>query len=86
VPDGSFGEPLEIIVSVRDKQGNPLGRGGDQVRVMIEHGLELAVEDRGDGTYRAEWIPRAVGTFKVDILLNGKGIKGSPFPTNISFF
>jgi Filamin/ABP280 repeat/Invasin, domain 3/Bacterial Ig-like domain (group 1) len=86
VPDGSFAEPLEIIVSVRDKQGNPLGRGGDQVRVMIEHGLELAVEDRGDGTYRAEWIPRAVGTFKVDILLNGKAIKGSPFLTNISFF
>jgi len=86
VPDGSFGEALEIMVSVRDKQGNPLGRGGDQVRVLIEHGLELAVEDRGDGTYRAEWIPRTVGTFKVDILLNGKAIKGSPFTTNISFF
>jgi adhesin/invasin len=85
VPDGSFGTELEIIVSVADKQGNPLGRGGDQVRVVLQNGPELAVEDRGDGTYRAVWTPRVVGKFKVDILLNGKAIKGSPFQTQIGF-
>jgi hypothetical protein len=86
VPNGSFGTPLEIIVSVFDKQGNPLGRGGDQVTVVLQNGPALAVEDRGDGTYRAVWTPFAVGKFKIEISLNGKAIKGSPFPTTITFF
>ena len=85
VPDGTYGTPLEIIVTTADKQGNLLGHGGDQVRVLLENGPELAVEDRGDGTYRAVWTPFVVTTVKFDILLNGKAIKGNPFKSTISF-
>jgi adhesin/invasin len=85
VPDGSFGIELEIIVSVADHQGNPLGRGGDLVTVVLQNGPALPVEDRGDGTYRAVWRPFVVGKFKIEISLNGKAIKGNPFETKIVF-
>jgi hypothetical protein len=44
------------------------------------------VEDRGDGTYRAVWVPFVSGRFKITITLNGTPIKGSPFDTHIRFF
>jgi filamin len=86
VPDGQFAQPLEIIVHVADALGNPLGRGGDQVTVVAGDGTTLNVEDRGDGTYRAVWVPFVSGRFKIAITLNGTPIKGSPFDTRIKFF
>jgi filamin/ABP280 repeat protein/Big-like domain-containing protein len=85
VPDGALGQQLEIIVHVNDGQDNPVGHGGDHVTVTV-NGLGLAVEDRGDGTYRATWTPFVVGKFPVVITLNGAGIKGSPYATHIRFF
>ncbi len=85
VPDGAFGQPLEIIVHVADAQGNPLGRGGDQVEVTIENAVTLPVQDRGDGTYRAVWVPFTTGKFTVNIRLNGTPIKGK-YETRITFF
>ena len=67
---------LEIIVHVADAEGNPLGRGGDHVTVTIAGAISLSVEDRGDGTYRAVWVPFVTGKFDVGILLNGTPIKG----------
>jgi adhesin/invasin len=84
--DGQFAQPLEIIVHVADALGNPLGRGGDQVTVLGGDGTTLNVEDRGDGTYRAVWVPFVSGRFKIAITLNGAPIKGSPYDTRIRFF
>jgi len=85
VPDGLFAQPLEIIVHVADAEGNPLGRGGDNVAVTIADAIALTVEDRGDGSYRAVWVPFVTGKFQVSILLNGSPIKGK-YDTHISFF
>jgi hypothetical protein len=87
VPDGTFGTPLPILVHVNDSQGNSVGRAGDVVQVTVE-GLSngLPVEYLGGGTYRATWTPLAIGTFKVQIALNGAAIAKSPFQTHIGFF
>ena len=84
VPDGLFAQQLVIIVHLADAQGNPLGRGGDQVEVSVA-GNTLAVEDRKDGSYRAVWVPFITGKFKVTILVNGSPIKAK-YETQISFF
>jgi adhesin/invasin len=86
VPNGEFGETMEIIVHVADALGNPVGRGGDQVTVTPPGVISsLPVEDRGDGSYRAEWRPLTVGTVKIAIALNGTPIKGSPFTSHIRY-
>ena len=86
VPDGVFGQTLQIVVRVADKEGNPVGRGGDQVRVTIRDVQELQVEDQGDGTYLAPWRPLTFGNFKVEITLNGTPIAQSPFNLRVSLF
>jgi adhesin/invasin len=84
VPDGVIFQRIEIIVHVADGQGNPVGHGGDQVTVSAG-GTGLAVEDRGDGTYRAVWQPLVTGKYTVVITLNGTQIKGS-YSSHIKFF
>jgi Big-like domain-containing protein/filamin/ABP280 repeat protein len=84
VPDGTVAQQIEIIVHVRDGQDNPVGRGGDHVTVTAA-GIGLAVQDRGDGTYRAVWSVFLPGKYPVVITLNGAPIKGSPYSTHIKF-
>ncbi|MDQ3138779.1 MAG: Ig-like domain-containing protein [Gemmatimonadota bacterium] len=83
---GLFANELEILVFVADAQGNPLGRGGDQVVVTVENVADLEVEDLGNGAYRARWRPFIIGGVRVFILLNGTQIAGSPFNLEIRFF
>lgn len=86
VPDGVFGQALEIRVSAADAQGNPLGHGGDQVQVTVRGMDPLPVQDVGDGTYSAVWRPFTFGIFQVDITLNGTPISGSPYTLRVSLF
>ncbi len=86
VPDGVFGQSLEILVSAADAQVNPVGRGGDQVGVTVVGIQTLTVQDAGDGTYRAAWRPLTFGTFRVEITLNGTPISGSPYTLRVSLF
>lgn len=87
VPDGSFSDPLTILVHVNDAQGNSVARDGDQVQVTLSdfRNAALPVEYVGNGTYRAVWTPFVVGTFEIGIELNGTPIGGSPFSTSIRF-
>jgi hypothetical protein len=70
---------LNVLVTVRDGQGNLVGRGGDRVEVSI-NGSDITSElrDNGDGTYLLSIF--AFGTqFTVGVTLNGQPIQGSPF-------
>jgi hypothetical protein len=90
---GSFFQPVEVRVQVNDAQGNPVGRGGDQVSVTVttEDDLtsiaDLRVQDNGDGSYFAAWAPGfAGGKFHVHVFLNGTEIADSPFTTDVRGF
>jgi hypothetical protein len=69
---------IDIVVTVRDAQGNLVGRGGDLVEVQLNGSNLGALTDNGDGTYSGSF-----GTFgpvdSVGITLNGQPIAGSPF-------
>lgn len=65
------------VVTARDAQGNPVGRGGETVVMTVDDGTPVTAEDRGDGTYQAAVIdfnPKVV-----EIEMNGVPIRGSPF-------
>jgi hypothetical protein len=65
------------IVTARDAQGNPVGRGGETVTMSVDGGAPVTATDLGDGTYRV-----AVLQFNPDVVeieMNGVPIQGSPF-------
>ena len=86
VPEGSFGDPLDIVVFLGDAHGNRVGRDGGTIAVTVRGVTALAVQYAGDGIYRARWTPFVVGSFQIDITLDGTPIADSPFTTNIRFF
>jgi hypothetical protein len=70
---------LTVLVTVRDGQGNPVGRGGDRVEVRVNgQDVTSALRDNGDGTYGFSIFAFA-NQFSVAISLNGEPIQGSPF-------
>lgn len=61
-----------ITVTVRDANGNDLGRGGDAVAVTSALGTIGAVTDNGDGTYTAVLASSTTpGTAEISYSLNG---------------
>mmetsp|Transcript_11952 Transcript_11952/g.33648 ORF Transcript_11952/g.33648 Transcript_11952/m.33648 type:complete len:637 (+) Transcript_11952:104-2014(+) len=76
-----------ITVHAKNKKGEPKTVGGDNFEVNIKGGeadetdVDCKAVDNGDGTYSAHYeLSGEAGTkFKVNISLNGKKIKGSPF-------
>jgi adhesin/invasin len=69
---------IDVVVTARDAQGNPTGRGGDDVRVSVNGNTPVAATDQGNGTYTAS-IATFGFQFTVAITLNGQAISGSPF-------
>ncbi len=85
---GIFFVQVDIVVTVRDAQGNVVGRGGDQVQISANgsaprtcappDGNPQTCVDNGDGTYTDSFIIIADDVI-VDISVNGVPIAGSPF-------
>ena len=86
VGDATFFQPATFTVTVRDKQDNVVGHGGDKVSISVEGTGDLQVTDVGNGTYTATFRPNSIGTFDVTITLNGTAIAGSPYSTTVTFF
>jgi hypothetical protein len=79
---------VTVLVTVRDAQGNPVGRGGDVVQISANGSAPRTCvanpqttnqcRDNGDGTYSDQFIIIANGV-TVDITLNGVPLGGSPY-------
>ena len=69
---------IDVVVTARDAQGNPTGRGGDDVRISVNGNTPISATDQGNGTYTAS-IATFGFQFSVAITLNGAAISGSPF-------
>lgn len=78
---------VDVLVTTRDAQGNPLKHGGDKVEIIPNGGRTRTCApireadscvDRQDGTYIDRFI--VIGnTVSVAIRLNGQPLSGSPF-------
>jgi len=87
VPNGTAGNPTDIVVQARDAFGNPLAAGGETVEISVSGANNpgaLVVTDVGDGTYTASYTPLSTGDDSVVITMNGTGISGSPFTSSVS--
>jgi hypothetical protein len=76
--DSGIFATIDVVVTARDAQGNPTGRGGDNVLISVNGGPPVTAIDRGNGTYDAS-IATFGFQFSVVITLNGGAISGSPF-------
>lgn len=86
--EGVFFVRIDVLITVRDAQGNQVGRGGHDILISANgsaprscappDGDENTCVDNGDGTYTDSFVIIA-GAVTVDITLNGAPISGSPF-------
>jgi len=86
-------EPSFFVIESRDKDGNPLGRGGEKFDVSIEGpGLmgtlealfvHPKVQDNGDGTYLVEYAPHEAGKHKITVKHEGENISNSPVVVDV---
>jgi hypothetical protein len=84
--DASLFTPVGIVVHVADSEGNPVGRGGDQVVIQVLEVGPLTVVDHADGSYTATFNPPGPNTYTIDITLNGAAIKDNPFSVRVRLF
>jgi len=76
--------PATITITAFDAFGNRVARGGDDFQVRVNQGSSLKPTDNGDGTYTTR-LNLTVGVFRIDITLDGKAIKGSPYQIIVPF-
>jgi adhesin/invasin len=82
-----FQIPITVAVHVRDAQGNPLRRGGDQVVIRVDGGAPLNVTYNAEqDSYTATSQATSAGPHEVDIRLNGTPISGNPYTVTTNVF
>lgn len=79
---GLAGTEVSFRVEARDKGGQAIWRGGDDLCAVVKGpgvAREVLVEDKGDGTYEFKYsVPRR-GEYRVHIFLNGRPLEKSPY-------
>jgi adhesin/invasin len=86
-PSGSAGVPSIVLVSLEDAFGNPVGGAAGQIAVSVggaNAGANVTVEDAGGGSYRARYMPSAVGQDQLDVRVGGQPVPGSPFSSQVA--
>jgi len=85
-PDNSGIGMFKLSVTARNRRGEPMDHGGDNMEVFLKKrdGDEpwegqANVKDNGDGTYSAEYEVPGSGDYDVTARLNGRKLKGCPF-------
>jgi adhesin/invasin len=76
--------PAKITITAFDAFGNRVTRGGDDFQIRVSPGTSFKPTDNGDGTYAAR-LNLDIGVFRIDITLDGKPIKGSPYQILVPF-
>ena len=87
------GKEREVVLTTRDIDGKPFGRGGEVVQAtmdLIGNGQELVdskancnIKDNKDGTYLISVIPQSVGEHQLSIKVENEHVKSSPFIVSV---
>lgn len=87
VPNGAAGDPTNISITVRDAFDNRItgAAAGLSVSVSGPNAGETvsAITESGNGVYTTSYTPQSIGADQVTIELNGTGISGSPYSSNV---
>jgi len=89
LPGNTIIEWFYFTVRAIDKRGKHVPTGGENVHVQVYKPdgakcKDTKVEDRQDGTYHVSYKASVSGNYKVEVQVNGKDIKGSPFTQKIA--
>ena len=81
-----------LVMQAADQMGNLCIKGGEKVECKVEKDshnedkvsrVTKEVVDNQNGTYTFHWRSKASLEFKVQILVNGQQVRGSPVPMTI---
>jgi len=81
----SFIELYSFVIHTRDKHGNSLKEGGQNVKTLIKdpsgHVVEHKQTDSKNGKYFVEYslAPETRGLYEISVTVDDENIKGSPF-------
>lgn len=82
---GVTGVSASFGVRILDTSGKPIYKGGETVQVFITppsnylFPFQILEKDNGDGSFSFSFDPLVQGIYRIEILLNGENISGSPF-------
>jgi len=83
----SFIENFTFTIRARTKKAENRKDGGDDFKVDIQGPSgpvpNVSLKDVGDGTYFCSYKLPGSGSYTVNVTLNGKHIKGSPWKQNM---
>jgi len=78
----TFIKDFSFVVQTRDKRDKDLTEGGQNVAVEIKGPrgpVQVDLKDIRDGTYKAVYVIRDKGEYKLNVTVDGTSVKGSPF-------
>eukprot|EP01125_Pyxidicula_operculata_P005277 TRINITY_DN189_c0_g1_i1.p1 TRINITY_DN189_c0_g1~~TRINITY_DN189_c0_g1_i1.p1 ORF type:complete len:897 (-),score=291.77 TRINITY_DN189_c0_g1_i1:46-2736(-) len=82
------GETGVVTVTTRDEFGNTSVSGGAPIKAVLTSLVDridvpVDVVDQNNGTYTLSYVPKKVGSYQLEITLNGSPIKDAPFQFDI---
>merc|ERR1712137_1281909 len=80
-----IGKDAPFTVEMKNKNGDPVTTGGQPLEVKVTGPFgDVPVEkkDNGDGTHSCSYKPLDIGTYKVEVNLEGKPVADSPYSVN----
>ena len=85
---GLVDEPTEVVVTVADAGGNPVGDVADDFAFSVEEGPNADggfsdVSEPERGTYVTTYTPSEAGTDEIAIVFDDTPLEGSPFSTEV---
>jgi len=86
VEGARVGKDAPFKIKSHDDHGNPVKTGGAPFKAVVsgpENIGNVALVDNDDGTYDGSYVATKPGKYKVDITLDGKPIKNSPYHLTI---
>jgi hypothetical protein len=87
VPNGTAGETTTISIHLEDEFGNPVTDADEALSISVSGANSvsgLPVQDDGEGSYAASYVPVRSGVDMVGIDLRGQPLNGSPFSSTVS--
>jgi len=75
-------KPATFYIKSCDRDGNPMGRGGDPyvVKITGPNGeVPAEIVDKGDGTYDVTYAPPDHGLHRIEVTLRNKQVAKSPY-------
>lgn len=82
------GEPNVYEITLKDKKGEQLKSGDDDVEIFItgpnnQPIRDFDLYDLNNGKYKVEWVPKQPGNYQLEFDVLGSNIKGSPFEVKV---